>query len=132
MSDPLEGLIAQGLPKGLPENAEPFSAVNGTDLTVAATPQVIKAAVAGSRMFITQATAINKTTTEDAVTLLNDEDDVLHAVMLPADADGVGASRDGVYTFDPPLVIAKGKALECTAIGDLGDVRVAVNGYTGT
>jgi len=135
MSDPIQGLAANGLPKALPADAVPFSSANATALAATATPKEVKAAVSGKRHFITEAIAVNITTGEDAVTLLQDEDDTVHAVLLPADAGTVGREgQAGKYTFDPPLVIASGKAIEIHngAASDIGDVFCSVNGYVGT
>jgi hypothetical protein len=129
MSDPIQGLIANGLPKGLPEDAVPFAAVNATDITTT-TKQTIKAAVGGKRMFITQANATNITAAEvQILALRHGTTDV--ALLIPS--DGSDANPSQVIRFDPPIVIPKGVDLDGIGlIAAVGDCRIAVCGYTGT
>lgn len=129
MSDPIQGLIANGLPKGLPEDAVPFAAVNATDITTT-TKQTIKAGVGGKRMFVTQANATNITAAEvQLLALRHGTTDV--ALVVPS--DGGDANPSQAYTFDPPIVIPAGVDLDGIGlIADVGDCRIAVRGYVGT
>ena len=130
MSTPLAGLIANGLPKGLPENAVPFSAVNAADITDTV-KQTIKTAVAGKRMFITQADAYNMTTGEDQILMIRHGTTDI-AMLFPtdiADSHGQGSCKQ---TFDPPLVIPVSTDLDgIGVIGTAGDCVIAVVGYVG-
>ncbi len=132
MSDPIQGLYAQGLPKGLPEDAVPFSAMNATKIETT-TKQTIKAATAGKRMFVTQAVAANETTTEDQILKLRHGTTDI-AILHPADiADAPTAGHGQMYTYDPPLVIPAGVDLDGIGlIAGVGDCYIAVNGYIGT
>ncbi len=117
----------------IPDSATPFSATNATALAIAATPQEVKAAVASKRHFITEIFPVNITTAEKAITFLQDEDDVISAVFIPLSVDAAVLAIDknpGKITFNPPLVIASGKAIEIHVAGaDVGDVFCTVNGY---
>ena len=125
-----DSVIPNGLPDGVA--VSPFSAVNATALATTAAPQAVKAAVSGKRHFITELVGVNITTGEDAVTLLQDEDDVVAWVFVPADAGSVSKeSGAGKVIFRPALTIAAGKAIEIHngAASDVGDVFCAVNGF---
>ena len=131
MSSEFKGIAAAGLPKGLPDNAVPFAAVNATDIETT-TKQTIRAGVTGERMFITQASCYNMTTTEDQILMLrHGTTDV--AILHPADiADGYEKNGGGV-TCDPPLVIPVGVDLDgIGVIAAVGDCVIGVNGYVGT
>ena len=131
MSSELAGVVANGLPKGLPEDAVPFSAVNAVDITTT-TKQTIKAAVAGKRMFLTQANCYNKTTTEDQILMLRHGTTDI-AILHPVDVAEGSASRGDKQTFDPPLVIPTSTDLDgIGVIAAVGDCVIAVNGYYGT
>ena len=111
----------------IPDTATPFSATNATVITTT-TLQVIKAAVASKRHWITETIAVNSTPAEDQVLALQDEDDVIAAVLMPADGS-LGANA-GKTTHNPPLVIASGKAIEGIGkIAVVGDCFITVNGY---
>lgn len=140
MSSEFKAVAANGLPKGLPEDAVQFSAMNGTLITTT-TKQTIKAGTAGKRLFITQANAVNNTTGEDAVSALrHGSTDV--ALLLPVDAGAqinaaaaasVPGQNAGQYTYDPPIIIPAGVDLDgIGVVAALGDVTISVNGYIGT
>jgi hypothetical protein len=127
----MKGIADTGLPKGLPNDAEPFSASNATEITTT-TKQTIKTAVAGKRLFITQASCFNKTTTEDQILRLRHGTTDL-AILHPTDiADSHGGGGDH-QTFDPPLVIPADTDLDgIGVIALVGDCVIFVNGYVGT
>jgi hypothetical protein len=120
------------LPKGVPADATPFSACNQAAADTDATPVAIKAATAAKRIFICQIDLYNKTTAEVPVTIINDEDDVIYAVLEPQSLDDSDTAGKGHFTFDPPLIIPTNKALELTPVGSLGDTYATVTGYVGT
>ena len=127
-------LDATQIRHGLPEVAmTAFSATNAAALATAAAPQEVKAAVAVKRHFITELFAVNITTAEKAMTFLQDEDDVIACVFTPLGLDASVLATNpnaGKFTFNPPLVIASGKALEIhVAAADVGDVFCTVNGF---
>lgn len=131
MSSELSGLTATGLPKGLPEDATPFSAANATDITTT-TKQTIRAGVGGKRKFITQAQAYNKTTTENQILRLRHGSTDL-AILHPADIADAHGDHGRILNFDPPLVIPAGVDLDgIGVIADVGDCVIFVNGYEGT
>jgi len=119
------------LPKGLPNDAEAFWAANPTEITTT-TKQTIKAGTTGKRLFITQAQAFNKTTTEDQILRLRHgttDGPILH----PADIADAHGDHGKMYNFDPPLVIPAGVDLDgIGVIANVGDCVVFVNGYIGT
>jgi hypothetical protein len=125
-------LTALNLPKGVPAGATPFSACNQAAATTDATPVAIKAATADKRIFICQIDLYNKTTAELPVTIINDEDDVIYAVLEPQSLDDSDTAGKGHFEFDPPLIIPTNKALELTPVGSLGDTYATVTGYVGT
>lgn len=130
MSSPYTSIAGSMLPKGLPDDAVPFAAVNATDITTT-TAQEIKAAVASKRHFITEATAYNMTTAEDQILMIRHGTTDI-AMLFPLDvADNVGGDRS--VKFDPPLVIPTGVAISgIGVIAAVGDCVIAVNGYVGT
>jgi hypothetical protein len=119
------------LPKGLPDDAVPFAAVNATDITTT-TKQTIKAATAGKRLFVTQAHAYNKTTTEDTILALrHGTTDV--AILHPTDIALNIQISDAPVVFDPPIVIPANTDLDgISVIANKGDCVIFVNGYIGT
>ena len=131
MSSVMKGIADTGLPKGLPDDAVPFSAVNVVDIDDAV-KQTIYAGVPGKRMFITQASCYNKTTTEDQILMLRHGTTDI-AILHPTDiADSHGRGGDH-QTFDPPLVTPAGVDLDgIGVIATSGDCVIAVNGYYGT
>jgi hypothetical protein len=119
------------LPKGLPDDAVPFAAVNATDITTT-TKQTIKTATAGKRLFVTQAHAYNKTTTEDTILALrHGTTDV--AILHPTDIALNIQISDAPVVFDPPIVIPANTDLDgISVIANKGDCVIFVNGYIGT
>jgi hypothetical protein len=131
MSSPYTGIADTGLPKKLPDDAVPFSAANATEITTT-TKQTIKTGTAGKRLFITQAQAFNKTTTEDQILRLRHGTTDL-AILHPADVADSYEKKGGMLEFDPPLVIPAGTDLDgIGVIANVGDCVVFVNGYIGT
>ena len=130
LSSMLTLLQAASRHETIPSDAIPFSAMNATAVALIATPQTIKAAVANKRHWITQSFGINLTSGDDAANVIQDEDDVVAIPLIPADAGSVSKEANaGKNTYDPPLVIASGKAIEAGALKDLGDVHIGVIGY---
>lgn len=131
----LQRSVGGVVPTGLPAEdlITPFSSTNATALAVAATPQTVKAAVAGKRHWITELFAVNITTAEKAAVFLQDEDDVIACTFIPLSIDAAVLSTEqnaGKMTFNPPLVIASGKAIEIhAAAADVGDCFTTVNGF---
>ena len=121
---------ALALPQGVPAGATPFTACNQAAATTAGTPVVVRASPGAVRMFIVSAKLFNTTTAEIAAMAINDEDDVIAAYLGTGafDDDGAVTGR-GEYTFDPPLIIASGKALEITPLETVGDTFCSVCGY---
>jgi hypothetical protein len=129
MSSPFKGIAETGLPKGLPDDAEPFSAVNATAITTT-TKQTIKSGTTGKRLFITQAHAVNLTAGEVTVLALR-QSTTDFAVLVPD--DGADANPSKMVTFDPPLVVPAGVDLDGISwIATVGDCHIHVNGYIGT
>jgi len=109
-------------------NVDSFSAVNATAITTT-TLQEIKGGTAGKKMWVTQAIAVNYTTTEDQVVILHDEDDVFRAVLPCQDPDALTAPAQ-FQNFNPPLEFAANKGIEAIGLIALkGDVHVFINGY---
>ncbi len=131
MSSPYKGIADTGLPKGLPDDAEPFCAVNATDVTTT-TKQTIKAGTAGKRLFVTEIDAYNKTTTEDQILMLrHGTTDV--AMFHPLDIALDVAHPNQPKRFDPPIVIPAGVDLDVIGvIAAKGDCVMMANGYIGT
>jgi hypothetical protein len=131
MSSPYTSIAGALLPKGLPDDAVPFAAVNATDITTT-TKQTIKTATAGKRMFITQASCYNKTTIEDQILMLRHGTTDI-AILHPVDIADSHGRAPLVRTFDPPLVIPTGVDLDgIGVIALVGDCVIDVNGYIGT
>jgi hypothetical protein len=132
MSSPYTSIAASLLPKGLPDDATPLGgAVNATDITTT-TKQTIVTATAGKRMFITQASCYNKTTTEDQIIMLRHGTTDI-AILHPADIADAYEKKGGMVTFDPPLIVPAGVDLDgIGVIALVGDCVVFVNGYSGT
>lgn len=129
MSSEMKGIAAGGLPKGLPEDAVPFSAMNSTAITTT-TKQTIKAGTAGKRMFITQAHAVNLTAGEVTVLALR-QGTTDFATLIPDDGSDANPSKE--RKFDPPLVVPIGVDLDgISQIAAVGDCHISVNGYIGT
>ena len=131
MSDPIQGLTQGVRPSGLPDDAEPFSAVNATDITTT-TKQTIKAGVVGKKHYITQAVAYNKTTTEDQILMIRHGTTDI-AILHPADVADAHGDHGKQYNFDPPLQVPAGVDVDgIGVIAAVGDCVIALNGYVGS
>jgi hypothetical protein len=113
---------------GVPADATPFNAANGTDISDT-TAQAIKAAVTGKRHWITRITLTNKTASETPIVVIQD-DTGTPVVILTARLGGLAAAdsqRD--FVFDPPIEVASGKAINGKATTATGDVVATVGGF---
>jgi len=120
-------------PPLIPTATTSFSAVNAADITTT-TAVAIKAGTAGKQIYITQALAINKTTTEDNDYYLQSSatTPVVYAVIPGQDVDALEAPVQ-MTTFDPPIKCTAGKGVDgIGVIATQGDTRIMINGYIET
>jgi hypothetical protein len=130
MSSENKGIAGAMLPKCLPDDAVPFSAMNAAAITTT-TKQTIKAGVTGKRMFICQASAVNLTAAEVTLLALR-QGTTDFAVLVPDDGSDANPAK-GPVRFDPPLVVPAGVDLDgISMIAAVGDCHISVSGYVGT
>ena len=107
---------------GVPESATAFAAVNGTKVSAAASPQAIKAAVTGKRHWITRAIFTNITTGEEANLSIADGSTKKCTYTL-------NGELSAAVTFDPPIEISSGAAINAYCEVDSGDSYISIQGY---
>ena len=117
--------MLDGTRNALPANATPFWAMAATDVTTT-TEIVVKAAVTGKKVYVTQAILTNIHATEHQAIILQDDDTPNEFAYLSAPA-----AKTKAYTFDPPLEFTEsGTSTDAVgAIAVKGDVKVTLNGY---
>jgi len=129
----LNGITARALPNKVPSATTAFTAVNALPITTT-TGVTVKTGTAAKRMYITQALAFNKTTTEDNGYLLYEATTAskVLAVLPGQDADALTAPAQ-MITFCPPIKTNAGKDIKCKGIiATQGDTYCFINGYIET
>lgn len=113
---------------GVPADAAPFNASVAADVTDT-TPVAVKAAVTGKRHWVTRASYTNKTASETPIVKL--QDDTGTPVVLDTVRLGGLAAADSQRekTFDPPIEVAAGKAINAVATTATGDTIVSIGGF---
>jgi len=108
----------------IPTNVTPFAATTQSAIA-GTTPVAIKAAVTGKRHWITGCSVTNHTASEDSVVVLQDD------TGTPIVAAVVQAKSLVTYnmSFDIPLEIAAGKAINGRAMAATGDSFCTVFGF---
>jgi len=120
-------------PHKIPAGTTTFSAVNAADITTT-TAIAIKAGTAAKQIYITQALAMNKTTTEDNAYYLESSETTptVYAVIPGQDVDAVTAPLQFI-NFNPPIKCVAGKGVNGKGvIASVGDTRIMINGYIET
>lgn len=130
----LDGWRALALSRAgqVPTDATTFVSANTTDIT-STTAQTIKAAVASKAIYVTKLLLMNKTPAEAPVITIEDNTGtpVVHLGQLEL---STAAGNEGFLEldFNPPIVLATGKALMGTSDGSTGDTIVCAYGFVGT
>ena len=120
-------VVLDGARNTVPDDAVPFHAMAAADVTTT-TAVPVKAAVAGKKLWITQAILTNIHATENQRIRLQDD------AGTPVQFGDLSApaAKTKVYDFNPPLETTAGTDLDAIGIiATVGDVRVTVNGYIG-
>ena len=131
MATDIAGLKERFREHGVPEGATPVAGHTAADVTSTTGIALVgmTAPGAGRAFFFTQIHAVNLTTAETPVLVLQDEDDVPFVFFVPMDVAGDVGSQ--VLNLDPPIKSTTNKAIEVAALSAVGDCRVTVLGYDG-
>lgn len=107
---------------GVTTDAIPFTATNADAIAAAATPRAIKAAVTGKRHWVSSAVYSNITASEVAKLSVADGSTKKAKAVLngPASIE---------VSFNPPIEITAGNAINGYCDDDVGDSYITVTGY---
>lgn len=121
-------LAALMLPHNLPAETATVQGFNATAVTSTTAQEVLPAADEGQSHYITQVTLHNSHVSEAATVTLQDDDS-----ETPVELDRVVVAAGAVVklTYNPPLKVGDGAALEAKGAATAGTVRVFAHGYTG-